>query len=383
MNFTVLRSTFQRAFSLVNHAVVRGAPPFPLLAYVRLEIEESLQRVKLQASNLEMSLTAFAPVEEADEPAVIAVPARLLTELLATLEEGRLAFAIDLDVWNVTVTHAAGQASFMGLSPEQYPPIPEAGSEGVQVFGGELAKAIREVSIAVAHDDRQIFTCLLLQGGAERLTLAAADGRRVSYRRTLLPPGADTTPLGNLLVPCRALGELASILPPDMLVMVSVNSNRSQVLFSTASFVFSAILLSGEFPNYLAVIPTERPLHVEVKTDDFLRIVRAARIFTNGANLTAQLSMRPTKGLVPGTLTISARSDVGSNSATIPALVRGEETDVTFNITLLWEALQAIGTPDVTLEIGQATAAKVAAPAGVLMPVGGGESVHAFMSVKA
>lgn len=383
MRFSVQRSLFQRAFTLVNHAVARGKTEMPLLAHVRLEVNHSKRRAKLQATNLEISLTVEVALEEADASGAIAVPASILTELCSTLEEGKLTFQIDLDVWKIKLTHTMGSATFTGLSAEEFPPFPAIEQEGMQLFPAELNRAIRWTSVSVAHDDgRATLTCILLQGGNERLTLASADGRRVSFGEVVLPAGVDATPLGNVLIPQRALKELSSILAEDTVVMISLNANRSQVLFQTPTCVFSAILMSGEFPNYRAVVPPDRPLRLEVKTEDFLRVVRAARIFTGADQQSARFSIQPGAGFSPGSLTILTKNEVGSNSISIPARVHGPQTEIAFSIQLILEALQTVTSADTALEIGQATAAKTPAPAGLLMAADNPESVHAFMSMK-
>ena len=133
MHFTCTRAAFSRALTLVNHAVAKGTAAMPLLTYMRLEVEAGHQRLKLQATNLEISVTAWAAIEEVDEAGVIALPARLLTELLSTLEEGKITFHIDLESWKARLTHSAGQATFMGLSAQEYPRLPEAQEMGLQI----------------------------------------------------------------------------------------------------------------------------------------------------------------------------------------------------------------------------------------------------------
>jgi DNA polymerase-3 subunit beta len=215
----------------------------------------------------------------------------------------------------------------------------------------------------------------------ERLILATTDGRRVSESSVVLAPGQDAGQLGPLLIPGRALAELATVFS-DTSFQLSLTPNRSQVLFSTPHLVCSAILQSGEFPNYRAVVPPQRALRVEVSTDELQRLVQQARIFTGAEQRAARFSIQPGAGITPGSLTLSTRNEAGNTYISAPALVRGESTTVSFDIQLIHEALQTVSTPKVVLEIGQATAARTPAPAGILMPIGG-DNLHAFMSMKA
>lgn len=389
--FTCTRSLFQRGLDLVSHAVAGGTPEFALLAYLRLELDAGRRQLKLQATNLHMGMTTWVPVERverAEEAGVIAVPAKMLRDLFATLPEGSITFTIDYDVWSVIITHPSGSAKMLGLDASQFPPIPDTG-EGTDALQlpSAFAKAIRSVGVAVARDDaRPVLACVLVQGKQDHLALAAADGYRVSYAQIHLPPTENGSILGNLLIPYAPLAELAGMVTGEAVVTMSVSANRSQVLFSTQWFVCSIILLTGEFPNYRAFIPEERAVRVVVNTEDFLRCVRSATVFTSSEQLATHLLIQPNKGLVPGTLTVLTATERGSNSYAIPAQVNGPLHNVAFNTRILYEILKNIPSTEAALEIGHAATAKTPAPAGILMPAGTEEApfemVHCFMSMK-
>lgn len=385
MRFTVTRRALHRALALVNHAAVRGTPALPLLAFLRVEVEPDLTLLKLQATNLQISVSAWAAIAKADTPGALAMPAKLLTDLVSSVQEGDLTFVIDPDVWKIQLTHPNGEFSFMGQSAGEYPPLPlpAPGAPMVSVPAVPFARAVRSVEVSLARDDsRPVLACVLLQGAMERLILATADGRRVSESTVVLAPGQDASRLGNRLIPGRALAELASVFPTDTSLQLSLTPDCSQALFATPHLVCSAILVGGEFPNYRAVIPPERPLRVEVSTEDFSQVVQQVRIFTGGEQRAARFVIQPGAGITPGSLTLSTKNEVGNARNTLSALVRGEPTTLPFDVHLIHEALQTISTPKVVLEIGQATAARTPAPAGILMPVGG-DDLHAFMSMKA
>ena len=382
MRFVIQRTPLLHALSLLAHAAARGKTEMPLLAHIRCEVDAAQRQVKLQTTNLEISLTVCVSLDEWDAAGTVALPAALLLGLLPTIEQERLTFQIDPDIWKVKLTYPGGQATFTGMSVEEFPPFPVVEQEAFQLFPASLRKAIRWMGVSVIREDdgRPALTCLLLQGAFERLHLASADGRRVSFGEVVLPAGVDATPLGNVLVPFHALRELASILTDDVLVM-SLNANRSQILFQTPRFVLSAILMNGEFPNYRSVVPPERPVRVVAKTEDLNRLVRGARLFA-GEQKALQVTMHPGAGLEPGTVTVLARSETGSTMASIPAVIRGPHTEITFNSTLIMDALQSITDQETVLEIGQAINAKTPAPAGLMMGATDETLVHALMPMK-
>ena len=69
----------------------------------------------------------------------------------------------------------------------------------------------------------------------------------------------------------------------------------------------------------------------------------------------------------PGTLTITATSaELGDNISEMDALVEGDANEIAFNAKYLIDALSAIDTPQVALEVTRSTAP------GVIRPVGTG-----------
>ena len=309
--------------------------------------------------------------------------------LIAAAPEGKITFTADLERFAITVTYACGRASFPGMSAEQFPPIPEPGStqQAIPLPVVALRKTIEGVSVSVADPTSAptlAMTCILAQVSQEFVTFAAVDGKRVSYDELLIPSG-DPTPFGNILIPQQGLSELASILPKEGAVLMSLTPNKSQVIFSTPSFSLTATLMNGEFPNYRSVIPKHRPTKMTVKTVEFTRIAKLTQLFAEG-NLAALVTIKSSRGLEPGTLTCaSQQTESGGNDNTIGALVEGIEGDelkIAFNVKFLLDALQTVTTPEVRLEIGFAEEAKTPAPVGFLTSVGAPGSVHCFMPMK-
>ena len=73
MHFTTSQTTLQRSLAIVSHAVVKGMPSLPVLAFIRMEVIGG--RLKLSATNLEISITAWVEIEQQCSVGVIAVPA--------------------------------------------------------------------------------------------------------------------------------------------------------------------------------------------------------------------------------------------------------------------------------------------------------------------
>jgi hypothetical protein len=107
----------------------------------------------------------------------------------------------------------------------------------------------------------------------------------------------------------------------------------------------------------------------------FLSAAKLASYFARDNNDVVKLSIKPGDGeYAPGALTISANAaEVGDNTSDIDAAVEGPEGQIAFNVRYLSDVLSALKTPQVALEMQGSSSA------GVIRPVGSGDSTHVIM----
>src|SRR3972149_6626938 len=81
------------------------------------------------------------------------------------------------------------------------------------------------------------------------MTLAAADGFRLSVRKLTLPKAVKERT--EVIIPQRALAELNRLLPEETdPVELTLNATRTQALFRLKNIELVAQLLQGTFPHY-------------------------------------------------------------------------------------------------------------------------------------
>jgi DNA polymerase-3 subunit beta len=256
-------------------------------------------------------------------------------------------------------------ANIKGMDPSEYPTIPTAEGDELPVIldAAELKGAINEVSFAAAEDDsRPVLTSVYVEIADQQVTFAAADAFRVAMRVVGLP-GHETSH-DPMLIPARTLEELARILPPEGAVQMIVTPNRSQVLFHTEEIDLVSRLIEGTFPNFRGVIPKEHTTRAVVETKEFAAAVKSVVPFARDSSNITRIKIAGGEGSEPGTLTLEATTeDVGSNVSTINATIDGPEQEIIFNVRYLSDILNAVGTPEVALELSSA------ARPGVIRPV--------------
>jgi DNA polymerase-3 subunit beta len=284
---------------------------------------------------------------------------------------------MELVVRTQTLQLRAGRsnAEIKGIDAQEFPPMPEPDkSAGIELTAGDFKEMIQQVVFAASRDDaRPVLTGVLITVEGKTMTMAAADGFRLSVRKAELKSAVEQ-PL-RAIVPARALNELARIAADDKeQVHMVLPPGRGQVVFSLKDAELRCQLVEGAFPEYQQIIPNGHKTRTIVSAESFLKAAKQAEIFARESSHIARLDIKPGDGKAPGTMEISAQSEeTGSNDSKMDATVEGVPILIAFNVRFLREALDVMKSSDVALETS------AAASPGVIHPVGNEDFLHVIM----
>lgn len=371
MKVSCLQENLARGLAVVNRAAARRST-LPVLANILLATDNG--RLRLSATNLEMGITCWIGAKVEDDGSTTA-PAGTLVDLVNTLPSDKVEMELTVRTQSLQIQCGSFRSDIKCIDAQEFPPMPPApGDDGLTLPVSDLREVIAQVAFAASTDDsRPVLTGVLLEVDDGKLTLAAADGFRLSVRTVDLAgegPGR-----AKAIVPARALLELGRILPDgDETVRMSLPPNRGQVVFRGKDIELVSQLIEGTFPDYQTIIPRSAATRTVLATGAFLKACRAADIFAREAAHSARLRITPGSELEPGRMLVTATSaETGSNEAAVDANVDGEAIEIAFNVRFLVDVLSAIDTPNVALETTNASSP------GVLKPVGRDDFLHVVM----
>jgi DNA polymerase III subunit beta len=230
------------------------------------------------------------------------------------------------------------------------------------------------VVFAASNDEaRPILTGVLVTVQGSRLTMEAADGFRLSIRRSELSSQVQK-PI-KAVIPARALSELARISGDgDKAVTMVLPPRRGQVIFRMKDIELVSQLIEGSFPELDQVIPRSHKTRTIISTSSFLKACKQAEIFAREGSHIARINITPGGELKPGTVEISGQSEeTGFNQTVIDASIEGPPILIAFNVRFMREVLDVIKTPNVALETTADTSP------GVIHPVGDDTFTHVIM----
>jgi DNA polymerase III subunit beta len=378
MKFNCPLAQLNKALSTVGRAVASKVN-LPVLHNILIvtEVSEAGERIRLSATNLEISITVWvkASVVEAGE---ITVPARLLTDFVSSLSASDTVH-LALDDSNLALNVKSGrfEANIRGILAEDFPTVPQVTHplNVAHIASNTLREAISQVSIAASGDEtRPVLTGIFTKFEGGEITMASADGFRMAVRTSNLAREVDNN--FSVLLPARAMQELARILPDDESeVEITTTANKSQALFKAEGVNFTSSLIEGNFPNYREIIPKQYVTRTVINTAQLVRAVKIASLFAKGdGSYIVRIGVQPGEGLAPSSLIITANAvEVGDNQSVLEATVNGGMAQIAFNVNLLKEALEVITTSEVAIEL------QSPANPGVIKPVGKDDYTHVLM----
>lgn len=372
MKVTLLQENLARGLGIVSRAVSPRST-LPVLANVMIATDEG--RLRLSATNLEMGITCWIAARIEDEGSTT-IPARTFVDLVNTLPGEQVALNLDASTQTLNVRSATSTNDIKGIDSQEFPPMPVPDMDGaVQLNVVDFKEIVHQVAFAASTDEaRPVLMGVLIIVEGDQITMAAADGFRLSVRSATLSAAAPE--LLNIIVPARALSELARIAADsDETISMVVPKGRGQVVFRVKDVELVSQLIDGTFPDYQQIIPRGYKSRTLVSTSSLLKACKQAEIFAREGTNVARLEIKPAQGeMEPSEVEISATSEeTGKNETIVEATVDGTGVLIAFNVKYLREALEVIRTPNVALETSAANAP------GVVRPVGEDDFLHVIM----
>ncbi len=344
----------------------------PVLSNVLIATDEG--RLRLSATNLELGITCWIGAKIEEEGSTT-VPARTFVDLVTTLPQEQVSLSLTPATQTLNVRCGASNTDIKCIDAQEFPPLPVPDMEGaISLNVADFKEMISQVIFAASADEaRPVLMGVLVTVEKDTITMAAADGFRLSVRK-----GTLSQPCGELIsaiVPARALGELARIASDgsESIAMV-LPKGRGQVVFRLKEVELVSQLIDGTFPDYQQIIPRSYKSRTILSTPALLKACKQAEIFAREGSNVARLDIKSAGDLEPGSVEISAQSEeTGSNETVVSATIDGIGLLIAFNVKFMREVLEVVKSPNVALETSAANAP------GCIRPVGDDNFLHVIM----
>lgn len=358
MKFIINSQVFLKNLQAIS-GVITGNNTVAILNCFHFKLNENILTIK--ATDLETTLVATieldtVKVEGIDE---VAVPAKMLLEILKSFSDMPLAFSVDPDNYMIDIEAGEGKYRLAGQNPETYPVLKkDDNTTRIVLPASVLVNAISKTSFATGNNEmRQQMSGIYCEINSESITFVGTDAHKlVRYRRMDI----NSNETGSFILPKKPIGIVKNIIllnKEDVDIVVEYNSTN--VYFSFDNFYIVCRLIDGKYPNYEAAIPKDNPNKLVMNRTEFLTSLRRVSIFANQSTLQVRLLCTEKE------LIISAEDIENSNDAKekIPCEYEGERMEIGFNAKFLTEMVSNIDTENVMMELAHPSRA------GILFPV--------------
>ena len=343
MKFTISREVFLQPLTQVV-GVVERRQTLPVLANFMFVVRDG--QLTVTGTDMEVELISRVPAEVSQD-GEITVPARKLVDIIKALPDGsNIAFKVSDD----KATLSAGRSRFTlaTLPASEFPSTDQVETlENIVVAETVLKKMMDKTSFAMANQDvRYYLNGLLFDFSGDLLRAIATDGHRLAICD--LESSISISTDRQLIVPRKGVMELSRMLSGDS-DEVTLAIGRNHIRLVKGNTTFTSKLIDGRFPDYKAVVPVGADKQMLVDRATFIQALQRAAILSNekykGVRLEASGS----------TIKIIAHNPQHEEAVEeIEADLNFDRLAVGFNVTYLLDALMAIDTEQVSLELKDA-----------------------------
>lgn len=361
MKFIVSSSYLLKQLQVLG-SVINNSNTLPILDNFLFELDH--KNLSVSASDLETTMSATLEIDSTSKGSV-AVPAKLLLDILKTFPEQPLTFTVEENS-TIEISSNSGKYAIAYAPGEEFPKSVNLDNPSSTVIASDvLATAISKTIFAAGNDDlRPVMSGVFFQFSPEGLIFVATDAHKlVKYART----DVTASQVADFIMPKKPLNILKGILGTSDSDVV-IEYNESNATFSFDSYVLTCRLIDGKYPNYEAVIPKENPNKLIINRVLLLNSVRRVAIFSN--KTTHQIRLK----IAGAELNISAEDIDYSNKAEerLTCDYQGDDMQIGFNSRFLSEMLTNLTSDEIMLEMSMPNRA------GILTPIDGldeGETV--------
>lgn len=353
MNFIVSSSGLLRHLSKIA-GVIPSRSVLPIIENFLFEIEKD--KLDISTTNLDISMRTSLAIESRGEKMKIAVPSKILLDILKQLPDQPVTFSIDEDSFGIELSSQNGKYKLSGENGLDFPKIPTAEkTQSVQMPSSSLVRAISKTLFAASTDeDKAALNGIFFNLNKNGVTFVATDAHRlVRYRRTDIKVKTDT----SFIVPQKALNLMKGSFESNDSV-INIEYNEANAFFSSDDILLVCRLIDQRYPDYENVIPTDNPNRLIVDRKELLGTLRRVNIFANKTS--HQVRFR----LVGSTLTVSAEDLDFANEAKedLKCLYEGEDVEIGFNAALLIDVVNNAETNEIQVELSTPNRAGIILP---------------------
>jgi DNA polymerase-3 subunit beta len=349
MEFKINSKILEKLLAKIIPAVP-SRTPMPILENFLFEIKDG--SLTVSATDLEIALRSSLNVA-AEKNVKMVVPARLLYDIVRSLEDTQVNFLVD-GKGKIKITTDNGTYGLSYSPSEDFPEIASVSKEKeVIINGNDLKKALEQTAFAMSKEDmRPAMTGTLLEFAKEGLRFVATDGHRLVK---FINKSFSSDVPEQYIIPERAISVLLKQLG-DADVKIYLSKTYASFIINDLEFI--SRLIGEKYPSYSSVIPLENENFLTVNRSELLSAIKRMMLFSTSNSKQVKFSIGE------DSLEVSAEDvDHGSDAKeNIQCEYKGDVMDIGFNTTYVNDILSHLVGDQVVFKLHSPTKASIIEP---------------------
>ena len=330
----------------------------PIISCFHFHLDDKTLTVK--ATDMETTVMATMELEEAsvENLSEIAVPAKMLIDILRSLSDEPVTFSVDETNFSVEILSRQGKYHLAGQNPESFPEMQQkADTTSVVISASAIVNAITKTVFAASNDEmRPQMAGVYCELTPEHTTFVATDAHKLVRYRRLDVVSEEPRSFIFSKKPITLLKNILSANKEEC--NVTMEYNTTNVFFTFDNMFVACRLVDGKYPAYEAAIPKENPYRLTLDRASFLNSLRRVSIFAN--QTTHQVRLK-----TGGNEVIIAAEDAEYSQDAREHLAceyDGDPMEIGFNARFLMEMVSNLDTENIVMQLSHPSRAGIIAP---------------------
>ena len=339
MELTFEREELWEAMQIAGN-VAASRNTLPILSNVLIKTVNN--HIQLAATDLEVGVKS-AVQGEIVEAGSITVPAKKLVDIVRELPAAKVKLTT-LANDRVEINCESANFKIVGLTDEEFPPLPEIGDDFFVMKSSVLRRMIQKTSFAVSTEEtRHFLNGVYLNVTPDAIKMVATDGRRLAVATQNQPHSVEKE-IG-VIIPTKAINNILRTFTADEDVKIALLEN--QIAFATENITLISRLIEGEYPDYTAVMAPVISNEIELiaETEHLLSVIRRVSLLANPNTPSIRIEYKD------NAVTVSASTpELGEAREQMQVKTSGGNVEIAFNARFIMDVLRNIDSDDVLLK---------------------------------
>lgn len=347
MEFIILKNNLHKGLSIISRAIsVRS----PMEIINNIHIKTSNGGIEITATNLQLTITCWLGASVKAEGEIL-VPAKLFIDLISEIKDEKI--EIKHNSSELKISSENVKTKLNTINPEDYPKLKKyAPDYSFEMPVKQLETLVNKTIFSVASDNsRVVLTGLNFTINKNQLKIVGLDGYRLAEYTIQNKDSlsSDTESDYQFIVPAALLQNAIKSLEQYGVdnVIIEINLDENYIQLSADDIFAQIVLISGEYPQYQSIIPSEFKYKLHIEREKFINGLKLVNVFAKEIGNAVKLTIENDNLFLE-----SQPNSLGQNHYTIKLDKKVDaQLVLVFNTKFLLDYLNSTSSDTVVLEL--------------------------------